>query len=50
MDCIETRMIGPLLLRRTGLNPRIAGLLLAFAPCAVATAEAQTTDPRVADL
>jgi len=29
---------------------RIAGLLLAFAPWAVATSEAQTTDPRVADL
>src|SRR5262249_55138285 len=29
---------------------RIAGLLLAFAPWAVATGEAQTTDPRVADL
>src|SRR5215470_4805363 len=29
---------------------RIAGLLLAFAPWAVAIAGAQTTDPRVADL
>jgi polar amino acid transport system substrate-binding protein len=29
---------------------RIAGLLLVFAPWAVATAEAQMTDPRVADL
>src|SRR5215510_9395884 len=29
---------------------RIAGLLLAFGPWAAATAEAQTADPRVADL
>ena len=29
---------------------RIAGLLLMIVPCAVATCEAQTTDPRVADL
>jgi polar amino acid transport system substrate-binding protein len=36
--------------RRTILAASIAGLVLVFAPWAVATTEAQTTDPRVADL
>lgn len=36
--------------RTIAATTRIAGLLLAFAPWAVASAEAQTTDPRVADL
>jgi polar amino acid transport system substrate-binding protein len=36
--------------RTIAATTRIAGLLLAFAPWTVASAEAQTTDPRVADL
>jgi polar amino acid transport system substrate-binding protein len=37
-------------LHRTMATTRVAALLLGFAPWAAVTAEAQTTDPRVADL
>lgn len=39
-----------MLAKRTLILLLVLGLLLAFAPWVVATAEAQTTDPRVADL